>query len=104
MLNPRSHYFLNSTFANMARQQKSQGRATVVMNASDAAARTLADGATVVLRGGSARIEAILKVSDALRAGILSLEGKWWDWDDPSAARHEPIDPIGLVAGRTACL
>ena len=93
VLNPRSHYFLNSTFANMARQQKSQGRATVVMNTSDAAARALADGAMVVLRGGSARIEAILRVSDALRAGILSLEGKWWDWDDPSAAAMNRLTP-----------
>ena len=93
VLNPRSHYFLNSTFANMARQQKSQGRATVVMNASDATARALADGATVVLRGGSARIEAILRVSDALRAGILLLEGKWWDWDDPAAAAMNRLTP-----------
>jgi anaerobic selenocysteine-containing dehydrogenase len=103
VLNPRSHYFLNSTFANMARQQKSQGRATVVMNASDAAARALADGATVVLRGGSARIEAILKVSDALRAGILSLEGKWWDWDDPSAAAMNRLTPsVWSPAGQPA--
>jgi anaerobic selenocysteine-containing dehydrogenase len=93
VLNPRSHYFLNSTFANMARQQKSQGRATVVMNASDAAERALADGVTVVLRGGSARIEAVLKVSDAVRAGILSLEGKWWDRDDPSAAAMNRLTP-----------
>jgi anaerobic selenocysteine-containing dehydrogenase len=93
VLNPRSHYFLNSTFANMARQQKSQGQATVVMSAADAAARSLADGATVVLRGGAARIEAVLKVSDGLRAGILSLEGKWWDRDDPSAAAMNRLTP-----------
>ena len=103
VLNPRSHYFLNSTFANMARQQKSQGKATVVMNASDAAARALADGATVVLRGGAARIEAILKVSDGLRAGILSLEGKWWDWDDPAAsAMNRLTAPLWSPAGQPA--
>ena len=93
VLNPRSHYFLNSTFANMARQQKSQGKATVAMNAADAAAHALADGATVVLRSGAARLEAVLKVSDGLRAGILSLEGKWWDWDDPSAAAMNRLTP-----------
>lgn len=85
VLNPRSHYFLNSTFANMARQQKSQGKATVVMNATDAAARSLADGATVTLHAAAGRVEAVLKVSDALRAGVLALEGKWWDGDEPSA-------------------
>jgi anaerobic selenocysteine-containing dehydrogenase len=85
VLNPRSHYFLNSTFANMARQQKSQGRPAVMMNASDARARALADGAAVVLHGAAGRVEAVLKVSDALRAGVLALEGKWWDGDEPSA-------------------
>jgi anaerobic selenocysteine-containing dehydrogenase len=93
VLNPRSHYFLNSTFANMARQQKAQGRPAVMMNASDAAARALADGATVVLHGAAARIEAVLKVSDALRAGVLSLEGKWWDGDEPSAAAMNRLTP-----------
>jgi len=47
----------------------------------------------VVLRGGAARIEAVLKVSDGLRAGILSLEGKWWDRDDPSAAAMNRLTP-----------
>ena len=93
VLNPRSHYFLNSTFANMARQQKSQGRPTVVMSAADAAARALADGATVVLHGEAARMQAVLKVSDGLRAGVLSLEGKWWDGDDPSAAAMNRLTP-----------
>ena len=93
VLNPRSHYFLNSTFANMARQQKSQGGPTVTMNAADAASRDLADGARVVLRGGAARIEAVLKVSAGVRAGILSLEGKWWDGDDPAAAAMNRLTP-----------
>ena len=93
VLNPRSHYFLNSTFANMARQQRSQGRPAVMMNASDAAARALADGATVVLQGEAARVEAVLKVSDTLRAGVLALEGKWWDGDEPSAAAMNRLTP-----------
>ena len=55
------------------------------MNATDAAARSLADGATVTLHAAAGRVEAVLKVSDALRAGVLALEGKWWDGDEPSA-------------------
>jgi anaerobic selenocysteine-containing dehydrogenase len=85
LLTPRAHYFLNSTFANIARHRQSQGGPIVMMNAADAAARALADGARVVLKRGSTGIEAILKVSDAIRSGILALEGKWWDGDDASA-------------------
>src|SRR5262249_26379217 len=86
LLTPKAHYLLNSTFANMQRHRQSQGRPTVTMNAAEAAVRALVDGARVVVRRGSARIEADLKVSDTVRAGVLSLEGKWWDGDDPSAA------------------
>jgi anaerobic selenocysteine-containing dehydrogenase len=85
LLTPKSHYFLNSTFANMPRQQQSQGRPTVTMSVEDAEARTLAEGSIVVVRRGPAQINAILKVSDAVRPGILALEGKWWDGDDPAA-------------------
>jgi anaerobic selenocysteine-containing dehydrogenase len=103
VLNPRSHYFLNSTFANMARQQKSQGRPAVMMNASDAAARALTDGATVVLQGEAARVEAVLKVSDTLCAGVLALEGKWWDGDEPSAAAMNRLTPsVWSPAGQPA--
>jgi anaerobic selenocysteine-containing dehydrogenase len=86
LLTPKAHYFLNSTFANMPRQRQSQGKPTVMMSVADADARILADGAEVVLRCKSASIKAVLKVSDTLRSGIVSLEGKWWDGDDPSAA------------------
>ena len=103
VLNPRSHYFLNSTFANMARQQKSQGQATVTMSSADAAARSLAEGATVVLRGAASQLKAVLKVSDGLRAGVLSLEGKWWDGDDPAAsAMNRLTSPLWSPAGQPA--
>jgi len=86
LLTPKAHYFLNSTFGNMPRQRQSQGKPTVMMSVADAAARALADGVEVILRRESASIKAVLKVSDTLRSGIVSLEGKWWDGDDPSAA------------------
>jgi anaerobic selenocysteine-containing dehydrogenase len=86
LLTPKAHYFLNSTFANMRRQRQSQGKPTVMISVADAEARALVDGAEVILRRESASIKAVLKVSDTLRSGIASLEGKWWDGDDPSAA------------------
>ncbi len=37
LLSPKSHYFLNSTFANMPRHQSSQGEPAITLNVMDAA-------------------------------------------------------------------
>lgn len=86
LLTPKAHYFMNSTFANMPRQRQSQGRPTLMMHPSDARARKLANGSMVIVRHRTVSIEAVLKVSNALRPSVVSLEGKFWDGDDPSAA------------------
>lgn len=86
LLNPKAHYFMNSTFANMPRQRQSQGKPALMMHGSDAEARLLTAGSMVLVRRGEVSIEAVLKLSDTLRPGIVSLEGKFWDGDDPSAA------------------
>ena len=39
----------------------------------------------VVVRCGEARFEAKLALSDAVRAGVVTLEGKWWDMGDAAA-------------------
>jgi anaerobic selenocysteine-containing dehydrogenase len=79
LLTPKSHYFLNSTFANMPRQQKSQGAPAVTLHGDDAARLGLQAGSQVRLSDGRASFTAQLKVSDAVRPGIASFEGKWWE-------------------------
>jgi anaerobic selenocysteine-containing dehydrogenase len=93
LLTPKSHYFLNSTFANMARHRKAQGLPTAIMNAADAEACAFTSGARVVIKGAAGKVEAHLKVSDTVRAGIILLEGKWWDGgirEAPSMNRLTP--------------
>lgn len=79
LLTPKSHYFLNSTFANMPRQQQSQGVPAVTLHGDDAARLGLQAGARVRLSDGRGSFTANLKVSDAVRPGVASFEGKWWE-------------------------
>ena len=88
LLNPKSHYFLNSTFANMPRHQASQGQPVITLNAGDAARLGLVQGSRVAVKSGGEALELVLKVSDAVRPGVATMEGKWWEQDKPLAAMN----------------
>ena len=79
VLNPKSHYFLNSTFANMPRNRKSQGAPTATLHPNEARSRGLANGDRVRLRREGVKVDVALAVSDAVREGVVTLEGKWWE-------------------------
>ena len=103
LLTPKSHYFLNSTFANMPRQRQSQGEPAVTLHGEDAARLGLAAGERVRLSDGRASFTAVLKVSDGVRPGIASFEGKWWEngaEDAPGMNRLTPSlwSPAGQPA------
>ena len=88
LLTPKSHYFLNSTFANMPRHQASQGQPAITLNAGDAARLGLVQGSRVAVKSGGEALELVLKVSDAVRPGVATMEGKWWEQDKPLAAMN----------------
>jgi anaerobic selenocysteine-containing dehydrogenase len=85
VLTPKAHYFLNSTFANMPRNQSSQGPPKVMINPGDASARGIVPGSRVVIHRNCQQVEAIAEVSASVREGVVALEGKWWDNGDPES-------------------
>jgi anaerobic selenocysteine-containing dehydrogenase len=78
LLTPKSHFFLNSTFANMPRQRNAMERPTLMINPLDAEARDLADSQEVHIGNERATLRAWLEVTDAVCAGVVALPGKWW--------------------------
>jgi anaerobic selenocysteine-containing dehydrogenase len=81
MITPKTHLFLNSTFANQARQHSAQPSPEVVLHPDDAAARGVEDGAVVRVfneRGGFA---CPARVSDDARPGVLVAPMGWWNAD-----------------------
>jgi anaerobic selenocysteine-containing dehydrogenase len=76
LLTPNSHFFLNSTFANITRQRNAMERPTLAINPSDAEARGLVDGQEVHIGNERATLRAWLKVTAAVCAGVVVLPGK----------------------------
>ena len=69
LLTPKTHLFLNSTFANGRRQHAAQPEPYVVIHPDDAAPRGIAEGATVRVHNDRGSFVCRAKVSDDARAG-----------------------------------
>ena len=93
LLSPKSHYFLNSTFANMQRHQHQQGQPVITIHHRDAEERGLEAGMRVAVRNGAEELRLILAVSNAVRPGVATLEGKWWDGDQADAVPMNRLSP-----------
>jgi anaerobic selenocysteine-containing dehydrogenase len=99
LLTPKSHYFLNSSFANMPRQRNAMRRPTLEMHPRDARARELVDGARVVVRNGVGQLHAWLQVNDGVHPGVVLLPGKWWRVPEETAALANLLTSSEWTAG-----
>jgi anaerobic selenocysteine-containing dehydrogenase len=86
LLTPKSHYFLNSIFANMPRQRKDQGSPFLDMHPDNAKERGLSDRQPVAVTCDRAKFNAVLRLTDSILPGVVALEGKWWDQPEHTAA------------------
>ncbi|MFP6741851.1 MAG: molybdopterin-dependent oxidoreductase [Alphaproteobacteria bacterium] len=99
LLTPKSHYFLNSSFANMPRQRKAMGPPTVEINPVDADARGLVDGEPIALRNHQGEIHAVLEITDRICPGALAMAGKWWSEPAETAAVANLLSPSSWSPG-----
>jgi anaerobic selenocysteine-containing dehydrogenase len=81
LVTPKTHLFLNSTFANQRRQHAAQPEPFVVIHPDDAAARDIADGAHVRVWNDRGAFEARARVSDDTRPDVLVAPMGWWNHD-----------------------
>ena len=78
LVTPANHFFLNSLFANVPRQQQRAGAATLVIHPDDAAPRGIAMGDEVRVVNARGSFVAIADVSDRVRPGVVaSPKGRW---------------------------
>lgn len=78
LLTPKAHQFMNSTFVNMPRQRKAEGRPRLEIHPEDAAVRALVDGTEVLVHNERGSLTALLAVTGDIRPGTVALPGKWW--------------------------
>ena len=79
LITPKTHLFLNSTFANQARQSAAQPRPFVVVHPDDGAARNLDDGSRVRVFNDRGSFIAEVVVSDDTRPGVAVSPMGWWN-------------------------
>jgi anaerobic selenocysteine-containing dehydrogenase len=83
MITPKTHLFLNSTFANQRRQHAAQPAPEVVLHPDDAATRGVDDGSQVRVFNSRGSFSCAARVSDDARPGVLVAPMGWWNTDYP---------------------
>jgi anaerobic selenocysteine-containing dehydrogenase len=83
LITPKTHLYLNSTFANQRRQHGAQPEPFVVIHPDDAAPRGIEDGELVRVWNDRGTFEAKARVSDDTRPDVLVAPMGWWNGDWP---------------------
>ena len=78
IISPKNHSFLNSGYANIARQLGHAGDQYVMIHPNDAQARKIVDGGTVEVFNDTGRFRALAKVSDDVMPGVLASPLGYW--------------------------
>ena len=81
LITPKTHLFLNSTFANQRRQHSAQPRPEVIVSPEDAGTRRIEDGAAVRVWNDRGAFTCAARVSDDARPGVLVAPMGWWNRD-----------------------
>lgn len=85
-MTPANHYFLNSIFANVARQRERSGPPTVLMHPDDAAGCRIAPGNAVRVANARGAFVAVAEVSDRIRPGVVACTKGHWPRHSPGGA------------------
>jgi anaerobic selenocysteine-containing dehydrogenase len=81
LITPKTHLFLNSTFANQRRQHAAQPAPELVISPEDASPRGIEDGGQVRVFNDRGAFECAARVSDDARPGVLVAPMGWWNRD-----------------------
>lgn len=100
MITPKTHLFLNSTFANQERQHSAQPEPFVVVHPDDAGSRGIADGARARVFNDRGSFVCPAHVSDDARPGVLVAPMGWWSADyeggvGAQATTSQELTPLG---------
>ena len=93
LITPANHYFLNSIFANVPKQQRRSGVATLLIHPDDATPRNIAAGDQVRVANARGAFLAVAEVSDRIRPGVVaSTKGRWPGSSKAGATVNATVD------------
>ncbi len=93
LLTPASAWLMNSSYGNDPRIGQKIGAMWVELHPEDAAARGLADGATVALANATGRIEARLRLSTRVPRGVAFADKSRWLKTEAGRANVNALNP-----------
>jgi anaerobic selenocysteine-containing dehydrogenase len=76
---PPNRFFLNSSFSQSERMRRRQRGPAVFLHPTDAAARAIRSGDTVVVRSARGQAQFTAELTDDTRPGVAVVEGIWWN-------------------------
>jgi anaerobic selenocysteine-containing dehydrogenase len=100
LVTPKTHLFLNSTFANQRKQSAAQPGPFLVLHPDDASARGVTDERPVRVFNDRGSFVAVARVSGDVRAGVAVAPMGWWNtsWPDGIACQAttpQRVTPLG---------
>ena len=109
MISPPARNFLNSSFVNVASLRDIEGEPLLEMHAQDAAARGIADRATVRVFNDRGSYRCRCRVSTRARPGVVNGLGIWWrklgmDGHNVNQLTHQRLTDLGRAPSFYDCL
>ncbi|MEE9300344.1 MAG: molybdopterin oxidoreductase family protein [Alphaproteobacteria bacterium] len=78
ILSPKSHAFINSSFANLPTQARHAGEQHVMINPEDASARNIAEGSRVRVHNARGAFQAVVRITRDVRPGVVVAPMGYW--------------------------
>ena len=109
MISPPARHFLNSSFVNVESLRATEREPLVEMHPQDAAARGIADGATVRVFNARGEYVAKAQVCERARPGVINGLGIWWrkmglNGTNVNELTHQRLTDIGRGPSFYDCL
>jgi len=96
-ITPPNHFFLNSTYANMPSNVRSEERPRLEINPADARARGILDGDAVRVFNGRGDVQLEASLTDDVRPGVVASRGLWWGRHSPGGLGVNATTPQRLA-------
>lgn len=97
MISPPARHFLNSTFVNVESLRSTEGQPHLDMHPADAASRGIADGDLVRIFNDRGSMQAVARVTDRARAGLVVGLSIWWKKLSPDGRNANEVTSQALT-------
>jgi anaerobic selenocysteine-containing dehydrogenase len=94
---PPNHFYLNSTYANMPSNIRSEGRPRLEIHPDDARARGIVEGDPVRVFNARGDVQLEASLTEDVRPGVVVSRGLWWGRESPGGHGVNATTPQRLA-------